>query len=56
MNSSASWRPPWQNAANVKLTTEGGTLTPDATSGLSLLRVEFPEGSGYVQKVVTLRW
>jgi glycogen debranching enzyme len=45
-----------QNAANLKLTTEGGTLAPDATSGPSLLRVEFPEGSGYVQKVVTLRW
>ena len=46
-----------RNAAKLKLTADGGTLTPDgAASGLDLLRVNFPAGSGYVQKTVTLHW
>ncbi|HUY82391.1 MAG TPA: hypothetical protein VMU92_11770 [Acidobacteriaceae bacterium] len=46
-----------RNAAKLKLTAEGGTLTAgDAESGLDALRVEFPAGNGYVQKTVTLRW
>lgn len=46
-----------ENAAKLKLTAEGGTLTAaDRPDGLDLLRVEFPEGNGYTQKTVELRW
>jgi Mannosylglycerate hydrolase MGH1-like glycoside hydrolase domain len=46
-----------RNTAKVKLTADGGTLAPDDTvSWLDSLQVEFPAGSGYVQKTVVLRW
>lgn len=46
-----------RNTVKVKLTADGGTLTPgDSASGLDSLTVEFPEGSGYLQKTVVLRW
>jgi glycogen debranching enzyme len=46
-----------RNAPKLKLTADGGTLTAgDAASGVDALQVEFPAGSGYVQKTVVLRW
>ena len=46
-----------RNAAKLKVTADGGTLTPgEEASGLDGLEVKFPAGSGYVQKTVVLRW
>jgi glycogen debranching enzyme len=46
-----------RNAAKLRLTADGGMLTRgDMANGLDMLTVEFPTGSGYVQKSVVLRW
>jgi hypothetical protein len=44
-----------ENVPTLRLTTGGGKLGA-AQDGLRALTVEFPQGSGYVEKTVTLRW
>jgi hypothetical protein len=40
------------NQANVRLRTEGAEVSADSAQ----LRVQFPAGTGYVEKAVTLSW
>jgi len=46
-----------RNAPKLNVHAEGAHVTPEAHgTGLDALTVEFPSGSGYQQKTVTLRW
>ncbi len=44
-----------ENALSSKLTAEGATLDPGGSSP-SVLRIQFPAGTGYMDKVVTMTW